>query len=94
MYNDANGLKYFVKASPLGEKWLMLKVVNRYYDYLGASADNFYERDGIRLYDVWDESYWYDLAVTCPGCATRIAPGGSTMFTVRDEVPPLVSAML
>ena len=94
MYNDENGLKYFVKTSPLGEKWLMLKLVNRYYDLDGPSADNYYERDGARLYDAWAGSYFYDVAVSCPGCTTVTAPGGSTMFTVRDEVPPLVSTML
>jgi hypothetical protein len=89
MYNDPEGMKYYVKPSPGGQVWLFLKIVN-----LHSAADGYFERNGIRLYDV-DNHYFYRVAScysenNCPRHWGTVPVYSWT----TDEIPPRVSQML
>ena len=100
MYNNPDGTSYFLKDSPDGQQWLFLKLIYRHFDASTPESSGYYERNGMRLYDV-TVFYWYRIATcstTCPWYdRTATGPlytGTVPTWTVTDEVPDFVSSLL
>ena len=93
VYDDPTGRSYVEIPASGSEKWVMIKLINRDLDLYGdPTTSGFFERDGIRVYNSYSGTYSYNLKVTsCSGCSTAYVSGGSLMYPVTDEVPPLVS---
>ena len=89
--SDTTYSKYAV-ISDGSEEWLVLKLRNKYYATGDRWETAFYEREGVKVYDVlWSGAFYYNVAVTCSGCSSTTLPGyNGKFFTVTDKVPPAV----
>ena len=101
MYNNVDGTQYFLQDSSDGEQWLFLKLIYRHFDSNTPESSGYFERNGIRLYDV-TVFYSYRVA-TCdsqcpfydlPSTSEPIYTGAVPTWDVNDLVPDFVSNLL
>ena len=91
--NNVNGTTYYFNPTTNdslygaddGEGWLYLRIQDRHFNDLPAGS-NYFERGGVRVYDVVN-FYYYTIKVTsCTGCVSNVV-NGITYYSVDDKVP-------